>query len=413
MLKNNHEKGFTIVELLIVIVVIAILAAITIVAYNGIQERTKTSLVENDLRSASTKLETYRVDNGTYPASLSDLSGYKPSSGVSVQYTQSSDTEYCMTANAGAIVRHIDQGGTIQTGACSGHSDTGPVSVSTYATASGISNGGEMIMSPTGRLFGLNDNLAGYIYEVHADNTVTTFSPASTSSDNSYFDTTYSVGGLAYAPDGTMYLVGNRSSYQPISELFKVASDGTRTRLAPGVTYEYARGLAVSSSGYAYIAQTTCIKKVALTNPSAPTLVAGDCDNGGSVTDGTGAAARFYNLGSIQFGPDGALYATDYGSVRKIDVSSGAVTTVASSASAGFLNGLVVKSNGQILAATGGSTKVLTVQGGSFVTYAGSDSSGHVDGDLSDARFSSVTTMTLGTDGAVYVLDAGTIRKIQ
>lgn len=38
-MKSRHESGFTIVELLIVIVVIAILAAITIVLFNGIQQR--------------------------------------------------------------------------------------------------------------------------------------------------------------------------------------------------------------------------------------------------------------------------------------------------------------------------------------------------------------------------------------
>lgn len=42
---NFSSKGFTIVELLIVVVVIAILATITVVAYNGISQQAKTSVV--------------------------------------------------------------------------------------------------------------------------------------------------------------------------------------------------------------------------------------------------------------------------------------------------------------------------------------------------------------------------------
>ena len=64
---ENRNKGFTIVELLIVIVVIAILAAISIVAYNGIQQRGRDSQRMNDLNQLSKIIELYNVDNGNYP----------------------------------------------------------------------------------------------------------------------------------------------------------------------------------------------------------------------------------------------------------------------------------------------------------------------------------------------------------
>lgn len=49
MAHTLKQKGFTIVELLIVIVVIAILAAITVVSYNGIQARAQQSKVASDI----------------------------------------------------------------------------------------------------------------------------------------------------------------------------------------------------------------------------------------------------------------------------------------------------------------------------------------------------------------------------
>jgi len=74
-LKNRDKAdGFTIVELLIVVVVIAILAAITIVAYNGIQQRARTSAMISTLSQASKKLELFKVDNNaSYPANLSNV----------------------------------------------------------------------------------------------------------------------------------------------------------------------------------------------------------------------------------------------------------------------------------------------------------------------------------------------------
>ena len=67
-----RQKGFTIVELLIVIVVIGILAAITIVAYNGIQDRAKFSKIQTDLKSVQKLIELYKADNGSYPTTPSN-----------------------------------------------------------------------------------------------------------------------------------------------------------------------------------------------------------------------------------------------------------------------------------------------------------------------------------------------------
>jgi len=56
------QKGFTIVELLIVIVVIGILAAITIVAYNGVQERARVSSANSDLNLLNKAIQVARLN---------------------------------------------------------------------------------------------------------------------------------------------------------------------------------------------------------------------------------------------------------------------------------------------------------------------------------------------------------------
>ena len=71
MKKTAH--GFTIVELLIVIVVIAILAAISIVAYNGIQQRAKNSQTESALAAWVKALNLYKIENSRWPAGYACL----------------------------------------------------------------------------------------------------------------------------------------------------------------------------------------------------------------------------------------------------------------------------------------------------------------------------------------------------
>lgn len=65
---TQARVGFTIVELLIVIVVIAILAAISVVAYNGIQSRAYNTKVITGTNAYLKAFHEYKAVNGSYPS---------------------------------------------------------------------------------------------------------------------------------------------------------------------------------------------------------------------------------------------------------------------------------------------------------------------------------------------------------
>lgn len=67
--QKQQQAGFTIVELLIVIVVIGILAAISIVAYNGVQQRARNSTTISAVKDYIKLYSAYAVDYDTYPGS--------------------------------------------------------------------------------------------------------------------------------------------------------------------------------------------------------------------------------------------------------------------------------------------------------------------------------------------------------
>ncbi|MDK2899225.1 MAG: hypothetical protein PWQ10_412, partial [Patescibacteria group bacterium] len=64
---KQSSSAFTIVELLIVIVIIGILAAITLVSYTGIASRANIATIQSDLSNASKKLSMYYATYGSYP----------------------------------------------------------------------------------------------------------------------------------------------------------------------------------------------------------------------------------------------------------------------------------------------------------------------------------------------------------
>ena len=63
MISSNKTKGFTLVELLIVIVVIAILAAISIVAYNGVTQKARDDERISDARNIINAISSYNAEN--------------------------------------------------------------------------------------------------------------------------------------------------------------------------------------------------------------------------------------------------------------------------------------------------------------------------------------------------------------
>lgn len=98
-MSKHKQLGFTIVELLIVIVVIGILASITIVAYNGIQNRARDTQNQSEAASIAKVAELMGADSAyptgtddaTLTASFNSSTIAKLPSGVAVRYDTRTD----------------------------------------------------------------------------------------------------------------------------------------------------------------------------------------------------------------------------------------------------------------------------------------------------------------------------------
>ena len=114
-MKDRGAKGFTLVELLIVMVMIGILAAIAIPRFKSVRQKAFQSALKSDMKNLATRQEIYRVSTLSYASSLAVLE-VTTSSGVNVSINVGNNTGWAATATHSALA-------TAQCGYYSGDAD--------------------------------------------------------------------------------------------------------------------------------------------------------------------------------------------------------------------------------------------------------------------------------------------------
>ena len=393
--KQPAHSGFTIVELLIVIVVIGILAAITIVAYNGITLRARTASVQTDMKNSANLLANDNTVNNSYPISIAAANngqGLKSSPGTTYQYAYtSSGNSYCLTGTNGTTSYFSSSANpTPQSGTCPGQL----IGIVTTLAGSGVAG----FVDSTGTAAQFN-----YPYGVVVDSSGTAY-VADTSSNSirkitlAGVVTTLAGSGVAGSTDGT----------------------GTAAQFNSPV------GVAVDSSGTIYVADSGNNRIRKITPAGVVTTLAGSGVAGS--TDGTGTAAQFNYPNGVAVDSSGTAYVADTNSqrIRKITLA-GVVTTLAGSA-VGFADGtgtaaqfywpygVAVDSSGTVYVADTYSHRIRKItQAGVVTSLAGSSTQGFADGTGTSAQFNYPNGVAVDSSGTVYVADSRNqrIRKIQ
>ncbi len=113
MMRSN-DKGFTLVELLIVIVILGILTGIVVFAVGGFQDRGQSAACKSDKKTVEVAVEAYRAKTGLYPAGADSDARYAVLTNPAAQYLR----EKPPTTNGYTITISDDNGTVTAAGAC-------------------------------------------------------------------------------------------------------------------------------------------------------------------------------------------------------------------------------------------------------------------------------------------------------
>jgi prepilin-type N-terminal cleavage/methylation domain-containing protein len=345
MSKQLRRSGFTIVELLIVIVVIGILAAIVIIAYNGISAKSYDAQLKSDLENAYKQLAVDNINNSAYPTTAAAANGGRglsksPNTTFSYSYNPG-DNSYCLTGTNNGITYSISQlqnvpGNYVCVSTLAGSAAGTAGYQDGVGTSALLRNPRSIRLGADGQIYFYDGYSCGVAYIRKID-------PGSATVSTTYTTNSCS-GGWSYSnlvikSDGTIYaLATNYSGYRCVKKIVSgTVSDVTS---CSSNTLQAAIGMALASDGNLYVVDNNnqIVDKVNPTSGAISVFAGGNgiCDT----TNGTGTAARFCDPSDIAVGSDGALYLCDTSNnqIRRITLA-GVVTTIAGSGGDGFIDG--------------------------------------------------------------------------
>jgi type IV pilus assembly protein PilA len=123
--RSRAEAGFTLVELLVVLVIIAVLVSIAVPSYLGFKDRAADRTAQANLRAALPAAEAYYSDRGTYVGmSTDDLRSIDGGLSTTLSVVSAASGAYCISESVGGRVWSVNGPGTptpgyVPNGTCS------------------------------------------------------------------------------------------------------------------------------------------------------------------------------------------------------------------------------------------------------------------------------------------------------